>query len=713
MYSNVLLSLEKVETKYPYKPYDVSGKTLFAAVLSNRAMTARRLNQHESALEDAKLADSVLSDMHAVSYLSVKAKYAVGESLSELGRAVEACDVLRQALRLARSHENEKNEKSEKKNNSDVAAIISSLRRAARTLPLHWICHHWACAITHGEQCSTVSPNPREGSLLKQIRPHEKRATKAEISRRLLDLSVGDEPRWRLRTVEAWVNSRMSKESPVKFPFGVSKRSRCVLHLVRALVYKSKGDAEQFLKDSKFAAAYAPEINFVPGNVNSTLTQEAVITNNPTSVLVGETHALLATAYASIHVYSNSGTPTDTSNAQAATRHFLGKSKKNQFEIENQKVNKPSPSLDSKISSAMRGRVILTQGGGVNGVSDDLVVDAGVACAVEWQRALECDPTNNSYKEERNAAIDKFCVGFGNEFIDTIKNKGSLASIQWLEQDKWQHAPEYVRQRPKYYYFFEMMRERINTHYPELPQPVMDKLLSTDADELNLLLQYPEAIRGQTEEYLDVFREHGEAYLGTYTTPTLTWDEVKALKGGDGVVGLGSGGETVGAPGILPALTSAKKKMEKAKAFGDRYGGKQSGNNMLDSVDEVDDPLDAESDSDSPEPDTDRAMLGASGEDGLTRSEEKGLEGFLEGGQKSHKNVFSSDHALPPDQMRAYAERHASGQERLTEEWTFLGEDETKTEPDHDPEIVKEENREEEKRSKCVTFHVEAMDEMD
>ena len=70
MYSNVLLSLEKVETKYPYKPYDVSGKTLFAAVLSNRAMTARRLNQHESALEVAKLADSVLSDMHAVSYLS-------------------------------------------------------------------------------------------------------------------------------------------------------------------------------------------------------------------------------------------------------------------------------------------------------------------------------------------------------------------------------------------------------------------------------------------------------------------------------------------------------------------------------------------------------------------------------------------------------------------------------------------------------------------
>ena len=37
-----------------------------------------------------------------------------------------------------------------------------------------------------------------------------------------------------------------------------------------------------------------------------------------------------------------------------------------------------------------------------------------------------------------------------------------------------------------------------------------------------------------------MFHEHGANYLGTYKTPTLTWDEVKALKGGDGVVGLGA-----------------------------------------------------------------------------------------------------------------------------------------------------------------------------
>ena len=35
--------------------------------------------------------------------------------------------------------------------------------------------------------------------------------------------------------------------------------------------------------------------------------------------------------------------------------------------------------------------------------------------------------------------------------------------------------------RPKYYYFYEWMRERIGEHYPKLPEPVMDKLLAMDA----------------------------------------------------------------------------------------------------------------------------------------------------------------------------------------------------------------------------------------
>jgi hypothetical protein len=58
-----------------------------------------------------------------------------------------------------------------------------------------------------------------------------------------------------------------------------------------------------------------------------------------------------------------------------------------------------------------------------------------------------------------------------------------------------------------------LYRLRIGESYPSLPEPVMDKLLATDAGELDLLLQYPKAIQGQVEEYLDVYRSSGGAVV--------------------------------------------------------------------------------------------------------------------------------------------------------------------------------------------------------
>ena len=152
------------------------------------------------------------------------------------------------------------------------------------------------------------------------------------------------------------------------------------------------------------------------------------------------------------------------------------------------------------------------------------------------------------------------------------------------------------------------MRERIREHYPELPAPVMDKLLALDAGELDLLLQYPTAIRGQTEEFLDVYRAEGGTYLETYKTPALSWKEVKAMKG-EGTVGLEAAG-----PG------SSEAAMFKDEA-----------------------PLFAASDSD--DEDTNRAMLGASGDDGLTAEEEAGLVLNASGTLNAP--------ALPPDQARS------------------------------------------------------------
>ena len=57
--------------------------------------------------------------------------------------------------------------------------------------------------------------------------------------------------------------------------------------------------------------------------------------------------------------------------------------------------------------------------------------------------------------------------------------------------------PEFLKQRPKYYYYYRWMTERIQEHCAELPAPVLDKLLTMDAGELDLLLQHESAIKSK------------------------------------------------------------------------------------------------------------------------------------------------------------------------------------------------------------------------
>ena len=51
----------------------------------------------------------------------------------------------------------------------------------------------------------------------------------------------------------------------------------------------------------------------------------------------------------------------------------------------------------------------------------------------------------------------------------------------------------------QYYYYYKYMRKRINEMHPQLPDAVMDKLLTYDAEELDTLLKYPSAAQGQVE----------------------------------------------------------------------------------------------------------------------------------------------------------------------------------------------------------------------
>jgi hypothetical protein len=598
---------------------------LEASTLSNRAMTARRLFRFADALDDAKRARSrcetydAFSERPSVRFelLSIKVACAQADALANLpGRAWEACGVLRETLRrLARAGAEPTtacgSEAEAEATHARRSAFLlarearARLRAALERVPMGVLCDHWAFAIESAADRGG-GPSPlsarQTGRLMRPAAVgRERRATTAESSRRLRDALVGAEPRWRAFTAEAWIrtcaanaavsapnhaDARDPDEDPDPFPFGAGAFARFALHRARALVYRGKGDVAQFARDARTSAAYAPEAR--AKRLEEALTipaLEPVASASESPALPGagpprasanarlaaEARALLAEAYEAV---SDAAGKSAISDRGGATRHFLRAAENDADDVcatsRDVSASAERGALDDALAAA---RVVLCPAG-EGGRSDALVVDAGVAAAVEWCRATELDRADASYAERLRAACAKHTRGFGAGLRDALLSPGGAsAAIAWLEADKWAHAPEYVRPRPKYYYFYEMMREKIEAHYPALPPPVMDKLLATDADELDLLLQYPEAIRGQTEEYLQVLRERGAEALETYKTPTLTWDEVRALKGGDGVVGLGAAGETTGGESVVKSAAGTKKEHDAPSSSVRRRGG--------------------------------------------------------------------------------------------------------------------------------------------
>ena len=76
--------------------------------------------------------------------------------------------------------------------------------------------------------------------------------------------------------------------------------------------------------------------------------------------------------------------------------------------------------------------------------------------------------------------------------------EGGVAALKHrLAAEAEQAKPEFLKQRPKYYYYYRWMKERITEHCAQLPASVMDKLLTIDAGELDLLLQHESAIKAK------------------------------------------------------------------------------------------------------------------------------------------------------------------------------------------------------------------------
>ena len=99
-----------------------------------------------------------------------------------------------------------------------------------------------------------------------------------------------------------------------------------------------------------------------------------------------------------------------------------------------------------------------------------------------------------------------------------------------MEVERERMQPEFMKKRPKYYYYYEWMKKRIRDRHPEVADGVMDKLLALDAGELDLLLQYPQAIDATVQRLEGVLEERGEGGLEQYEVPLLSWGDVQKLK---------------------------------------------------------------------------------------------------------------------------------------------------------------------------------------
>ncbi|GIL52388.1 hypothetical protein Vafri_8274 [Volvox africanus] len=121
---------------------------------------------------------------------------------------------------------------------------------------------------------------------------------------------------------------------------------------------------------------------------------------------------------------------------------------------------------------------------------------------------------------------------------EAVRDGGEMGLLQLLAQRAEERMPEFLRQRPRWYYYNAWMRQRLNAVCPGLPEPVTSKLLAdTDANDLDLMLQHPLAIMAQAAEYTQVLQLYGEKALLSYKAEPLAWEEMQAMAGG-GLVGL-------------------------------------------------------------------------------------------------------------------------------------------------------------------------------
>lgn len=141
-------------------------------------------------------------------------------------------------------------------------------------------------------------------------------------------------------------------------------------------------------------------------------------------------------------------------------------------------------------------------------------------------RAAEIDPARSDAAD----ALERLLRRVPEHYAEAIRSGGVERLNAVLAAEKERDLPPFMRPKPKYYYYYEWMRRRIEASHPDLPEPIMDKLLTMDANELDLIMQYPAAIDGTVAALQGVLQEKGEEALSTCTVPLLSWEKKQELE---------------------------------------------------------------------------------------------------------------------------------------------------------------------------------------
>lgn len=150
-----------------------------------------------------------------------------------------------------------------------------------------------------------------------------------------------------------------------------------------------------------------------------------------------------------------------------------------------------------------------------------------VGAMLDILRALECSQNVQEYEDTRERLLPRIPEHYASAIRSGCGFKGL---VRMMETEKERAKPEVFKNRPKYYYYYEWMKRRIEQRHPSISEQVMDKLLTLDATELDLLLQYPQAIDNTVHELESYLNTHGAGQLESYEVPLLTYTQVQELK---------------------------------------------------------------------------------------------------------------------------------------------------------------------------------------